>query len=83
MNYFSLHVAAIGISLLYAPYLPQVIFSIIHLIAFIAAAILVHFKKTGAIKILFQVTITLSCILNVILLFSGAMGVGASGYDEN
>lgn len=83
LNYFSLHAVAVGIALLYAPYIPQVIFCIIHLIAFIVATILVHFKKKGAIKVVFQITITLSCLLNVILLFSGAMGVGASGYDEN
>ena len=83
LNYFAMHAVAVGIALLYAPYIPQIVFCIIHLIAFIVATILVHFKKIGGVKVAFQIAITLSCLLNVILLFSGAMGVGASGYDEN
>ena len=68
---------------MYAPYLPQVVFVCVHFVTFMVAVVLLHWKKVGAVKIIYNVCMVLSCLMNICLLFSGSMGVGASGYDEN
>ena len=36
----------------------------------------------GAVKIIFNIMMIICIILDIILLFTAAMGVGASGYDN-
>ena len=38
--------------------------------------------KIGALKIVYNVTLIVCVLLDIILLFTAAMGVGASGYDD-
>ena len=58
---------------------------LIHFGIFLAATILSHFRKKNqkAIVIVYYVAMVLVCLLNIMFLFSGSMGVGASGYDNN
>lgn len=85
LSYFGMHSVAVGICIFYSPYLPQMIFTIIHFVLFLACCILFHLrdKKRTVLIYIYKGLMTLVCILNVMLLFSGSMGVGASGYDEN
>lgn len=82
MNYFSLHAVSVGICIMYSPYIVQVVFIGIHFVTFLICTILVHFRKTGCVKYLFYTLMIISNFLNVSLLFSGIMGVGASGFDS-
>lgn len=81
-----MHSVAVATCIMYSPYLSQTIFVIIHFIVFLIATILKHRFQKGSrkpIEIVYMVLICISMVLNVMLLFSGSMGVGASGYDEN
>jgi hypothetical protein len=76
---------AVGICLLYSPYLPQMIFTAIHFVLWLIAVILFHFRRRERTFLIafYNVLLVLVCVLNIMLLFSGSMGVGASGFDDN
>lgn len=81
-----MHSVAVGICIFYSPYLPQMIFTLIHLVLWILATVFYQLRRHPDRKIVravYNVLMVLVCVLNVMLLFSGSMGVGASGYDEN
>ncbi len=67
---------------MYAPFYGQMVFTIIYTICLIVCTILQSFQKKGAVKIVFNVLLIVAVLLDVILLFTAAMGVGASGYDD-
>jgi hypothetical protein len=68
---------------MYAPYTPQLVFCILHLIGFSVATVLHSCILVKAIRIVLNILMTLVVILDICLLFSISMGVGASGYDSN
>lgn len=39
-------------------------------------------EKKGVVKIVFNLMLVICILLDIILLFTAAMGVGASGYDD-
>jgi hypothetical protein len=80
-----MHSVAVGICILYSPYLPQMVFTLIHFVLWCTAVILFHLRRKYRKFLIrfYNVLIVLVCLLNVMLLFSGSMGVGASGFDEN
>ena len=80
-----MHAVSVGMCIMYSPYTSTMILVLIHFAIFLAATILSHFrkKKTKAIVITYYVAMVLVCLLNIMFLFSGSMGVGASGYDNN
>ena len=67
---------------MYAPYIPELVFSIVWAVLFIVCTILNSCTKKGAIKIIFNVCLVICVLLDVILLFTATVGVGASGYDN-
>ena len=67
---------------MYSPFVAEMIFTIIWAIFFITCSILNGCEKKGAIKIVFNLLLVICIILDIILLFLAAMGVGASGYDD-
>lgn len=80
-----MHAVSVGICIFYSPYLPQMIFTLIHFGLWIVALSLYQCrtKKSKVLNIVRGIVMTGIAVLNVMLLFSGSMGVGASGYDEN
>ena len=85
LAHFGMHSVSVGISIMYSPFLSTMILVLIHLVLFLVATVLFHFrhKDSKAVNIAYIVAICLSSILNILFLFSGSMGVGASGYDPN
>ena len=85
LSHFGMHAVSVGISIMYSPYTSTMILVLIHFGVFLAATILSHFRKKNSkvIRIIYYVTMILACLLNIMFLFSGSMGVGASGYDNN
>lgn len=70
---------------MYSPYIAQVVFTIIHLVCFIIAVVL-HLcprVEKSATYYLYNAMVTICVLLDICLLFSITMGVGASGYDYN
>ena len=61
------------------------IFTLIHFVLWVIVTVLFHFidKNRKWLVIFYDILMIITSILNIMLLFSGAMGVGASGYDEN
>jgi hypothetical protein len=82
-HYYGLHSVAVAAAIMYAPYIAQLVFSVVWVILFVLATILNACRKEGAIKIVFNVALVLCVLLDIALLFSATMGVGASGYDNS
>lgn len=82
MHYFGLHSIAIGAAIMYSPFYGQMVFSIIYAVCLIICTILQSIEKKGAIKIVFNVLLIVAVLMDIILLFTASMGVGASGYDD-
>lgn len=80
-----MHAVSAGISIMYSPYLATAIFAIIHFIAFLVATLIKTIKKpkSKVMNYVYLGFMVLACILNIMLLFSGSVGVGASGYDND
>ena len=78
-----MHAVSVGTCIFYSPYLPQMIFTLVHLVLWIVACLLFQLsnKKNRVLKILYGTVMMIVCLLNIMLVFSGSMGVGASGYD--
>ena len=66
---------------MYAPFLPQLIIVIIHFVLFVTATVLNACEKKKVVKYIYSIVMVVVICLNIVLLFSAAMGVGASGYD--
>lgn len=58
------------------------VFSIVWMVFFIACSVLNTCQKKNGVKIVFNFLLVVCVILDIILLFCAAMGVGASGYDN-
>lgn len=67
---------------MYSPFVPEMVFTIIWTIFFIACSIMNGCEKKGVVKIVFNLMLVICILLDIILLFTAAMGVGASGYDD-
>jgi hypothetical protein len=67
---------------MYSPFYAQMVFSIIYTVGLVVCTILQSFTKKGAVKIIFNVLMIICVLLDIILLFTASMGVGASGYDD-
>lgn len=78
-----MHAVSVGICIFYSPYFPQMIFTLVHFGLWIFALVFFFCRKAKSkvIKYAYNAIMALVCVLNVMLLFSGSMGVGASGYD--
>jgi hypothetical protein len=80
-HYFGLHSVAVGAAIMYAPFVPQVVFALVFMVCFGVSVVLNSCRKVGAVRILFNVLMVVAVLMDVILLFVAAMGVGAAGYD--
>ena len=84
LHYFGLHSVAIAGSIMYSPYIPQLIFAILHTILFLVACIMQSCDlQKNTTKYVYNTIMAFICFLDILLLFSLTMGVGASGYDNN
>ena len=77
-----MHSVAVAAAIMYSPFYTQMVFTIICTVCFCVCTILQSFQKKGAIRILFNILLVVAVLFDVILLFTAAMGVGASGYDD-
>lgn len=69
---------------MYSPYPATVVFAILQLIVFMIATAMQSCKiEEGVLKIPYYIVMTVMIILEVLLLFSVSIGVGASGYDTS
>ena len=83
LHYFGMHSVAAAGCIMYSPYYPQLVFAIIHTALIISLAVMQSCPLAGKTRICFNVLMILAVLMDVLLLFSLAMGVGASGYDSN
>jgi hypothetical protein len=81
-HYFGLHAVATGAAIMYSPFLPQLVFTIVWAVFFIICSILNSCEKKGVVKYIFNFLLVICILLDIILLFTASMGVGASGYDN-
>lgn len=66
---------------MYAPYIPQLVFVVIHFVLFTICTIMHSCVKKKTVLYIFNFFMVICVLLNIMLLFTAAMGVGASGYD--
>ena len=81
-HYFGLHSVAVGATIMYAPFLPQLVFALIFMVCFGICVVLNSCRKVGALKIFFNILMVVAVLMDIILLFVATMGVGATGYDN-
>ena len=68
---------------MYSPYPATIVFAVLHTIFFTIACFMHSCELEGAGKHIYNAMMTLGVGMEVLLLFSIAMGVGASGYDSS
>lgn len=69
---------------MYSPYPATIAFAALQAVAFLVATLMQSCPITeGTLGNVYNVTMTVMVLLSVLLLFSMAIGVGASGYDTN
>lgn len=68
---------------MYSPYPATVVFAIIQLVLFMVATGMQSCVIAGTAKVIYYITMILMVSMDVLLLFSISMGVGASGYNSN
>jgi len=68
---------------MYSPYIPQLIFTILHAILLPLAAVMHSCILVKTTRVIFNIVLSVAVLLDIMLLFSLSMGVGASGYDTN
>lgn len=83
LHYFGLHSVAVAGCIMYSPYVAQAVFTIIHLVCFIVATIMHSCARGKASSVVYNIMVVVMVLLDICLLFSLTMGVGASGYDYN
>lgn len=83
LHYAGMHAVAVGGCIMYAPYFPQLVFTVLHAILFSVNTVMQSCNLKGTARVVFNVILSLAVILDILLLFSLSMGVGASGYDSN
>lgn len=83
LHYFGLHSVAVAGCIMYSPYFPQLVFTILHTILFSVASAMQSCLLVRTSRIIFNVILSVVVLLDIMLLFSLSMGVGASGYDSN
>jgi hypothetical protein len=82
LHYFGLHSVAVAGCIMYSPYAPQLVFTIIHLLLIIPLTIMQSCTLKDRTHKIYNALLTISCLMDILLLFSVSMGVGASGYDS-
>lgn len=83
LHYFGMHSVAVAGCIMYAPYYPQLVFTIIQTILFTIACVMQSCVLVSTTRVVFNIILIVSVIMDILLLFSLAMGVGAAGYDSN
>lgn len=84
LHYFGLHSVAVGGCIMYSPYYPQLVFAILHAIIFtVTCGMHSCLLAKTTTRYVFNILLIIVCLLDILLLFSITMGVGASGYDTN
>lgn len=81
-HYFGLHSVATAAAIMYSPFIVNMVLTIIWTLLFIICSIMNGCQKKGALKIIFNSMLVICVLIDIILLFTAAMGVGASGYDD-
>ncbi len=83
LHYFGIHSIAAAAAIMYAPNIESIVFTILHLVLFLVCVVMLQCsRESKGLKWGLNIILTLTVILNIILLFSASMGVGASGYDD-
>ena len=83
MHYFGLHSVAIAGCIMYSPYPATIVFAVLQMVFFAIACIMHSCLQEGTVKVIYNVMMVLMVVMDVLLLFSITMGVGASGYDSS
>lgn len=81
LHYFSLHSVAVAGCIMYSPYIATAVFAVLQTALFLVATGMHSCRMEGTAKIIYYAVMIGVVILEVLLLFSLSMGVGASGYD--
>ena len=69
---------------MYSPYPATVGFACVQAVAFLIATVMQSCPITeGALKLVYNAVMIVMVLFSVLMLFSMAIGVGASGYDTN
>lgn len=66
---------------MYSPYPATLVFAILQTIFFITACIMQSCELKNTTKVVYYVVMTSMVVMDILMLFSISMGVGASGYD--
>jgi hypothetical protein len=83
LHYFGLHAVAVGGCIMYSPYPATVVFAVLQTVFFLIACGMQSCNITGTTKRVYYVMMAIIIVLDILLLFSITMGVGASGYDSS
>jgi len=81
LHYFGLHSIAVAGCIMYSPYTATAVFALLQTALFLVATGMHSCVIEGTTKVVYYVVMVCVVILEVLLLFSLSMGVGASGYD--
>jgi bacteriorhodopsin len=68
---------------MYSPYVATVVFAVLQLVVFMVATGMHSCLIEGTTKMVYYAVMVAVAVLEVLLLFSITMGVGASGYDSS
>lgn len=68
---------------MYSPYPATLVFALLQTLLFIIACAMQSCVIAGSTKVIYYVIMTIVVVLDILLLFSTSMGVGASGYDSS
>jgi len=67
---------------MYSPYPTTLIFALLQTLCFMIASVMHSCPLTGTAKNIYNFFMVFMVLLDILLLFSISMGVGASGYDS-
>ncbi len=78
-----MHSIAVGGCIMYSPYPATVVFALIQLALFMVATGMQSCNIIKTTKVIYYIVMVILVLMDVLLLFSVTMGVGASGYNAN
>ena len=68
---------------MYSPYAATLVFAIVHTVLLATASAFQSCLIEKTIKIVYYILMGILVLMDILLLFSISMGVGASGYDSS
>ena len=68
---------------MYSPYAATLVFALVHTVLLIAGSAMQSCLIEKTVKYIYYILMSLLVLMDILLLFSISMGVGASGYDSS